>query len=98
MEDEVSIRKYFEIKQHIMTRNFFFFLVTLSFLLLVCNRNDGSDTTINSEQNIQTLVHVGETREYILYVPNSYDGTSDIPLFFCFLLWENSQLNNSGSE
>ena len=67
-----------------MTRIFFFFLFTLSFLLIVCNRNDGSDTIINSEQNIRTLVHDGEVREYILYIPNSYDGTSEVPLLFNF--------------
>lgn len=84
MEDEVSIRKYFEIKQHIMTSNFFFFLVTLSFLLLGCKINEGTDRTANSNQNIQTLVHDDEIREYLLYIPNSYDGTSDIPLLFNF--------------
>ena len=83
MEDEVSIRKYFELI-YLMTSNFFFFLITLSFLLLGCNRNDGSDTTNNSEQNIQTLVHDGETRGYILYIPDSYDGTSEVPLLFNF--------------
>ncbi len=67
-----------------MTRNFFFFLFTLSFLLLGCKNNEGTDTTANSNQNIQTLVHDDVTREYIIYVPNSYDGTSDIPLLFNF--------------
>lgn len=62
----------------------FFFLFTLSFLLFGCNRNDGSDTTDNSNQNIQTLVHDGETREYVLYIPNSYDRTSEVPLLFNF--------------
>jgi polyhydroxybutyrate depolymerase len=61
-----------------------FFLFTLAFLLLACNRNDGSDTTNNSEQNIQTLVHDGEKRGYILYIPDSYDGTSEVPLLFNF--------------
>ena len=32
----------------------------------------------------QTLVHDGETREYLLYVPNSYDGSSTVPLIFNF--------------
>ena len=32
----------------------------------------------------QTLVHDGITREYILYVPDSYDGTSKVPLMLNF--------------
>jgi polyhydroxybutyrate depolymerase len=51
---------------------------------LGCNRNDGSDATNNSNQNIHTLVHDDETREYILYIPNSYDGTSEMPLLINF--------------
>ena len=32
----------------------------------------------------QTLVHDGETREYLLYVPNTYNGSSAVPLLFNF--------------
>ena len=32
----------------------------------------------------RTLVHDGMTREYILYVPDSYDGTSEVPLMLNF--------------
>jgi len=67
-----------------MTGNFPLFLFTLSFLLLACNRNDGSDTTPNSKQINQTLIHDSVTREYLLYIPNSYDGTSEVPLLFNF--------------
>ena len=66
-----------------MTGNFFFFLCTLS-CLLACNRDDGSDTENSQNQDIQTLVHDDETREYVLYIPKSYDGTSDMPLLFNF--------------
>jgi len=67
-----------------MTGNFPLLLFTLSFLLLACNRNDGSDTTPNSKQINQTLIHDSVTREYLLYIPNSYDGTSEVPLLFNF--------------
>jgi len=30
------------------------------------------------------LVHDGETREYILYIPDTYNGTSEVPLIFNF--------------
>ena len=32
----------------------------------------------------RTLFHDGVTREYILYVPDSYDGTSEVPLMLNF--------------
>ena len=32
----------------------------------------------------QTIEHNGVTREYLLYVPTSYDGTQDVPLLFNF--------------
>ena len=32
----------------------------------------------------RTLVHDGMTREYVLYVPDSYDGTSEVPLMLNF--------------
>ena len=67
-----------------MINKFFFFLFTLSFLLFSCNKNDDLNTTNNSNQDIQTLVHNSVSREYILYVPNSYDGTSKVPLLFNF--------------
>jgi polyhydroxybutyrate depolymerase len=67
-----------------MTSNFFIFLFTLSFLLFGGKNKYGTDTTNNSNQDIHMLVHDDETREYILYIPNSYDGTSDIPLLFNF--------------
>ena len=33
---------------------------------------------------METLEHNGETREYHLHIPNSYDGSSDVPLLFNF--------------
>ena len=34
--------------------------------------------------NTQAIVHDGIDREYILYIPNSYDGTSSVPLMLNF--------------
>jgi len=68
--------------------------ILLSFTLLIlvissCKNDDGKDGDYNSDEcylntNAQTLVHDGMNREYILYVPNSYDGTSSIPLLLNF--------------
>ena len=68
--------------------------IFLSFTLLIlvissCKNDDGKGDDYNldecySNTNAQTLVHDGMNREYILYVPNSYDGTSSIPLLLNF--------------
>jgi len=38
----------------------------------------------HSNTNTQTIVHNGIKREYVLYIPNSYNGTSSVPLMFNF--------------
>ena len=35
-------------------------------------------------QTTETLVYDGENREYILYIPESYNGTIDVPVVFSF--------------
>jgi polyhydroxybutyrate depolymerase len=67
-------------------------LLCFSLLILVissCKNDDGKGSDYNSDEcylntNAQTLVHDGIDREYIIYVPNSYDGTSAVPLLFNF--------------
>ena len=68
--------------------------ILLSFTLLIlvissCKNDDGKGSDYNSDEcylntNVQTIVHDGIEREYILYVPNSYDGTSVVPLLLNF--------------
>ena len=68
--------------------------ILLSFTLLIlvissCKNDDGKEGDYNSDEcylntNAQTLVHDGMNREYIIYVPNSYDGTSAVPLLLNF--------------
>ena len=68
--------------------------IFLSFTLLIlvissCKNDEGKGDDYNldecySNTNAQTIVHDGMNREYILYVPNSYDGTSSIPLLLNF--------------
>lgn len=52
-------------------------LILYSFIWLAINAF--GQQTINS-----TITHDGLTREYILYVPSSYDGTLAVPLLFNF--------------
>jgi len=67
-------------------------LLCFTLLILVissCKNDDGKGSDYNSDEcylntNAQTIVHDGIEREYILYVPNSYDGTSAVPLLLNF--------------
>ena len=67
-------------------------LLCFTLLILVissCKNDDGKGGDYNSDEcylntNAQTIVHDGIEREYILYVPNSYDGTSAVPLLLNF--------------
>ena len=46
--------------------------------------DDRSSEQQTSNNNAQTIVHDGINREYVLYIPNSYDGTSSVPLMLNF--------------
>ena len=67
-------------------------LLCFTLLILVvssCKNDNGKGDDYNSDEcylntNAQTLVHDGIDREYIIYIPNSYDGTSAVPLLFNF--------------
>ncbi len=67
-------------------------LLCFTLLILVissCKNDDGKGGDYNSDEcylntNAQTLVHDGIDREYIIYVPNSYNGTSAVPLLLNF--------------
>ena len=48
---------------------FFFFLITIGF---------------SQQQITETIVYDGETREYILYIPESYQENEEVPLMFNF--------------
>ena len=68
--------------------------ILLNFTLLIlvissCKNDDGKGGDYNTDEcylnpNAQTLVHDGINREYILYIPNSYDGTSAVPILLNF--------------
>ena len=75
--------------QFIPTIKDIFTLLILANILFGCHKNDTKtwdDKGDSKEQNLdaQRLVHEGETREYVLYVPESYDGIAAVPLMFNF--------------
>ena len=69
----------------IKTKNSILFFVILSITLGSCKKDDKNNSeSCYSNTNAQMLVHDGMNREYVLYIPNSYDGTSAVPLMLNF--------------
>ena len=69
----------------IKTKNSILFFVILSITLGSCNKDDNKNPKeCYSNTNAQTIIHDGLNREYVLYIPNSYDGTSSVPLMLNF--------------
>ena len=68
-----------------MKKSILFFALILT-LLSSCKKDDGKNNSefcfLNS--NEQTIVHDGLTREYVVYIPDSYDETSAVPLMLNF--------------
>jgi len=67
-----------------MFNNYFFIVFAITFTSLACSDKDTTAIDIERIQSIQTLDHDGLTREYFLYVPDSYDGEEEVPLLFNF--------------
>ena len=59
----------------------FTFLLTI---LSSCENDNNNPEECYSNNNAQSIVHDGINREYVLYIPNSYDGTSSVPLMLNF--------------
>ena len=63
-------------------------ILLFTFLLTIlnsCNKDDNKNPDeCYSNNNTQSIVHDGFNREFVLYIPNSYDGTSSVPLMFNF--------------
>jgi polyhydroxybutyrate depolymerase len=63
----------------------------VSLFIFGCSRDkiEEKDNNKNQEEcfsnnNAQTIVHDGVNREFVSYIPNSYDGTSSVPLILNF--------------
>ena len=60
----------------------FIFLVTI-FSSCEKDYNKNPDEC-SYNNNVQSIVYDGINREYVLYIPDSYDGTSSVPLMLNF--------------
>ena len=63
----------------------------VSLFIFGCSRDEIEEKDNNKNQeecfsnnNAQTIVHDGVNREFVSYIPNSYDGTSSVPLILNF--------------
>lgn len=61
-------------------------LFVLSIVLGSCKKNESNNEpgACYSNSNALTIVHDGLDREYVLYIPSSYDGATAVPLLFNF--------------
>jgi polyhydroxybutyrate depolymerase len=67
-----------------MRKSILFFAILL-ISMSSCKKDDKKNSeSCNSNTNAQTIVHDGLNREYVLYIPDSYDGTSAVPLMLNF--------------
>ena len=65
-----------------MNKLVYFYFV---FIVVACSKdNDKNDAVCYSNSNTESMVHDGEDREYLMYVPDSYDGTTAVPILFNF--------------
>ena len=68
-----------------MKKSILLFTVLLT-ILSSCRRDviNNNSESCYSNNNAQSIVHDGVNREYVLYIPDSYDGTSAVPLLLNF--------------
>ena len=61
-------------------------ITMLGVFLSSCTKEDEkiSSEFCYSNTNTQTILHDEINREYVLYVPNSYDGSTTVPLMLNF--------------
>ena len=70
-----------------MRYKIFFSVLALIVLLLSCNKNEDDNSAEScsfNNSNSRTVQHNGISREYILYIPDSYDGSKSVPLMLNF--------------
>jgi len=76
-------------KPFILSAKNIFVLFILSTLFFCCNKNEAKirydkGGVIVENPDAQVVMHDGEKREYVLYVPDSYDGIAAVPILFNF--------------
>ncbi len=71
-------------RESLLIKQFYLFAILLT-ILSSCGKDANKNPDgCYSNTNAQTIVHDGLNREYVLYIPDSYDGTSAVPLMLNF--------------
>ncbi len=65
-------------------KNIFLTLILVS-LIVSCSKDENSlNENCYENTNPQIIIHNDQTREYVLYIPESYDGNSAVPVIINF--------------
>ena len=69
-----------------MIKKEIFFLMISIFLIGGCANNETKNysKSEDSTSNFQTIIHEGVNREYVIHVPDSYDGSFSVPVVLNF--------------
>ena len=59
-------------------------LFIIPFIITCSNETNSESSEINKGLSTQTIKHDGEERQYLIYIPNSYDSNSKLPLMINF--------------
>lgn len=65
-------------------KKYLFIITTITSLLFACKNTDKDSDSCSSNENAETITHNGLNREYVLFVPTSYQGNKSVPLMLNF--------------
>jgi len=68
-------------------KKLFIYIIIIGLLFSCKDNNISSNNTLDANTSgltTQTFLHDGLMREYVLYIPSTYDGSESVPLFFNF--------------
>ncbi len=65
-------------------KNIFLTLILVSLIVSCSKDENSSNENCYENTNAQIIIHNEQTREYVLYIPESYDGNSAVPVIINF--------------
>jgi len=81
----VQLIENFTIKQtQILQMKKSFFLLLISIIVIASCRKENANKRCYANTNAEAITHNNEQREYVTYIPNTYDETSAVPMVLNF--------------
>jgi len=77
-------KAFIEKKYLFLIMNKLVFATAFAFMFSSCDPKKNTSNSCIQNENTETLVLDGSVREYVLYVPNSYDDSMNVPVLFNF--------------